>query len=227
MENNWSRHGRNSVTPVKQRRSGYEPSDAETEIPDSPWHGGKMRINVGLEYEGTKAELDLARNISPLKQSRHSSRIEYDGPSLRTNSVVSPVRRRNSSKSPYKPRRDDEVFPLSKSERRRHVSPFQAERGEHDLNGLMTRLWAQTESNSITEGTAERRRNQTTAGDQQLLQDIDHQEKLTNKTVMTKHQLRGRGVEHQLSGENTITIVKKHGSETKASELPDEIAVRW
>ncbi|BFG39143.1 hypothetical protein CerSpe_254180 [Prunus speciosa] len=152
MENNWSRHGRNSVTPVKQRRSGYEPSDAETEIPDSPWHGGKMRINVGLEYEGTKAELDLARNISPLKQSRrHSSRIEYDGPSLRTNSVVSPVQRRNSSKSPYKPRRDDgnarnsplvgsdlhrSISPLSKSERRRHVSPFQAERGEHDLNGF-------------------------------------------------------------------------------------------
>ncbi|XP_008241892.1 PREDICTED: uncharacterized protein LOC103340277 [Prunus mume] len=152
MENKWSRHGRNSVTPVKQRRSGYEPSDAETEISDSPWHGGKMRINVGLEYEGTKAELDLSRNISPLKQStRHSSRIEYDGPSLRANSVVSPVRRRNSSKSPYKPRRDDgnarnsplagsdllrNISPLSKSERRRHVSPFQAERGEHDLYGF-------------------------------------------------------------------------------------------
>ncbi|PQQ03350.1 uncharacterized protein Pyn_40083 [Prunus yedoensis var. nudiflora] len=99
-----------------------------------------------------KSRVGFGKNISPLKQSRrHSSRIEYDGPSLRTNSVVSPVQRRNSSKSPYKPRRDDgnarnsplagsdlhrSISPLSKSERRRHVSPFQAERGEHDLNGF-------------------------------------------------------------------------------------------
>ncbi|XP_048431350.1 uncharacterized protein LOC103932804 [Pyrus x bretschneideri] len=150
MENNWSRHRRNSLTPVKQRRSGYEPSDAETDILDSPWHDGNKWPNGGYESEGAKPELDLGRKISPLRQSRrNSSWIEYDGPTPRTTSVVSPVRRRTSSKSPYKPGRGDSnartlpmagsdirrnISPLGKSERRRHVSPFQAGQEEPDLN---------------------------------------------------------------------------------------------
>ncbi|TQD81688.1 hypothetical protein C1H46_032784 [Malus baccata] len=149
MENNWSRPSRNSLTPVKQRRSGYEPSYAETDIPDSPWHGGNKWPSGEWESEGAKPELYLGRTISPLKQSRRSSRFEYEGPTPRTTSVVSPVRRRTSSKSPYKPRRDDSnartlpmagsdihrnISPLGKSERRRHVSPFQTDREERNMN---------------------------------------------------------------------------------------------
>ncbi|CAN6563187.1 unnamed protein product [Malus baccata var. baccata] len=150
MENNGSRHRRNSLTPVKQRRSGYEPSDAETDVLDSPWHGGNKWPNGGYESGGAKPELDLGRKISPLRQSRRqSSRIEYDGPTPRTTSVVSPVRRRTNSKSPYKPGRGDSnartlpmvgsdirrnISPLGKSERSRHVSPFQADQEERDLN---------------------------------------------------------------------------------------------
>ncbi|KAJ6736765.1 hypothetical protein OIU85_018890 [Salix viminalis] len=55
---------------------------------------------------GSPIQLDLPRNISPLKNSRrHSSR--YDDYSTK-DSVFSPPRRRHSSKSPYKPQRDDD-----------------------------------------------------------------------------------------------------------------------
>lgn len=150
MESNWSRHSRTSQTSLKPRRSGYEPSDAETDFQETPWHGHNRKISGGLESEVTKAaELELARNISPWKHGRrHSSRFEYDGASTRNDAVASPVHRRTSSKSPYKQRRDDgtvrspitgsethrTISPFSKAERRRHVSPFKSDKEEHDLN---------------------------------------------------------------------------------------------
>ncbi|KAJ6413157.1 hypothetical protein OIU84_006041 [Salix udensis] len=65
---------------------------------------------------GSPIQLDLPRNISPLKNSRrHSSR--YDDYSTK-DSVFSPPRRRHSSKSPYKPQRDDDdAEPYAKSEK--------------------------------------------------------------------------------------------------------------
>ncbi|KAL6220585.1 hypothetical protein ACLB2K_008341 [Fragaria x ananassa] len=149
MENNWSRHSRTSQTSLKPRRSGYEPSDNETDFQDTPFYGHSRKISGGLEPEVTKAAgLELARNISPLKHSRrHSSRFEYDASAARNDAVVSPVRRR-TSKSPYKQRREDgtvrspiagsdtrrNISPLSKAEGRRYVSPLKREIEGHDAN---------------------------------------------------------------------------------------------
>ncbi|KAF3441090.1 hypothetical protein FNV43_RR19376 [Rhamnella rubrinervis] len=119
------RHGR---TP---KRSGYEPSDTETDFQESPWHDHGKK-NEALVSQGRIVEFDLTRNTSPLNLSRrHSSRFEFDISSPRKNSTVSPARRRHNSKSPYKPRRDDndvysplpasgyigKISPSSKSER--------------------------------------------------------------------------------------------------------------
>lgn len=150
MESNWSRHRSTSQTSLKPQRSGYEPSDAETDFLETPWHGHNRKISGGLESEVTKAAgLELARNISPWKHSRrHSSRFEYDGAPTKNDAVADPVHRRTSSKSPYRQRRDDgtvrspttgsetrrNISPLSKAERRRHVSPFKSDKEEHGLN---------------------------------------------------------------------------------------------
>ncbi|KAM7529693.1 hypothetical protein LguiB_033103 [Lonicera macranthoides] len=145
-----TRHSRASQTQSsltsKQRQSGYEPSDTETDWLETPWHEPNRKIG--------DAVLDQATNPSPLKLSRNSSKREVA--SLVKVSTTSPVRRRHS-KSPYKPaQRDDNnghspshaselrrnvstlsprpgppgsdlpknTSPFSKSERKRHVSPF-------------------------------------------------------------------------------------------------------
>ncbi|XP_050383080.1 uncharacterized protein LOC126799856 [Argentina anserina] len=150
MEINWSRHSRNSQTSLKPRRSGYEPSDNETDFLETPFHGHHRKISGGLESEETKAAgLELARNISPLKhRRRHSLRFDYDASDARNDAVVSPVRIRTNSKSPYKQRREDgtvlspiagpearrNISPFSKAERRRYVSPLKRENEGHDEN---------------------------------------------------------------------------------------------
>lgn len=148
------RHGRTShsysSTLSKYRRSGYEPSDTETDFQESPWreHG---QSNETLVSEGPRLmEFDLQRKTSPLNLSRRqSSRFELDDSSPRKNNVESPARRRYNSKSPYKPRRDDDddddevyshvprtlssdfignVSPLSKSVSSRFHSPYEPRR---------------------------------------------------------------------------------------------------
>uniref|UniRef100_A0A7N0UBU3 Replication factor C subunit 3 n=1 Tax=Kalanchoe fedtschenkoi TaxID=63787 RepID=A0A7N0UBU3_KALFE len=114
-----SRHGRSfsvSHAPVKPR-SGYEPSDAETEWPESP----RGDMNGDPRAESAAA----ARNVSPFKHSRRtlSSRFEFDNPSPAKAAGVSPVRRRHS-KSPYKGHRG-EVSPIISSDLRRNVSPVE------------------------------------------------------------------------------------------------------
>lgn len=115
-----SRHSRGSQTQSsltsKQRRSGYEPSDTETDWLETPWREPNRKIG--------DAVLDQARNPSPLKLSRNSSKREVASP-VKV-STASPVRRRHS-KSPYKPaRRDDSNghSPTHASELRRNVSPL-------------------------------------------------------------------------------------------------------
>ncbi|WCJ24952.1 Replication factor C subunit 5 [Euphorbia peplus] len=110
--------------PSKQKRSGYEPSDTETEWQDDH-NDPNSAIFVPQKY--------LPRNISPLRQSRKvSSKTDDHTP-----------RSRHSSKSPYKPRKDDvrtvspisvrrNVSPFSKSEHRRKHSPFKPARAEDD-----------------------------------------------------------------------------------------------
>ncbi|KAL4366892.1 hypothetical protein GQ457_05G006460 [Hibiscus cannabinus] len=121
---------RHSSTPLKQRRSGYEPSDTETE-----WQEHDRKNRTSIIVESDKMVSNLPRNVSPLKPSRRlSSKVEYDNGSP---SRTSPLPRRHNSKSPYRTRRDDgrNVSPLSKSKRenRRHVSPFKHGRDEHKL----------------------------------------------------------------------------------------------
>ncbi|XP_022741261.1 uncharacterized protein LOC111292901 [Durio zibethinus] len=129
-----------SSAPLKQRRSGYEPSDTETEWHESPWHDHNRKIGTSTLVLADKIESNLPRNISPLKLGRkHSSKVEYDkGSPPRTSPLP---RRHNSSKSPYKTRRDDgrNISPLSKSksDRWRHVSPYKPGREEHKLHNEM------------------------------------------------------------------------------------------
>ncbi|KAJ6378821.1 hypothetical protein OIU78_028944 [Salix suchowensis] len=119
------------VNVLKQRRSGYEPSDTETDWQDSP-----MRVQKnGTFGPESPIQLDLPRNASPLKNSRRFS-LRFDDYSPTKDSVSIHPRRRHSSKSPYKSRRDDgnseripnqrNVNPLS----RRQISPFKAQRDE-------------------------------------------------------------------------------------------------
>ncbi|XWS45444.1 hypothetical protein CRYUN_Cryun15aG0137400 [Craigia yunnanensis] len=126
-----------SSIPLKQRRSGYEPSDTETDWLESPWHDHNRFNEKSNLVEADKIESNLPRNLSPLKLGRRqSSKVEYDkGSPPRT----SPLPRRHSSKSPYKTRRDDgrHISPLSKTEHWRHVFPYKPGREEHKLNNEM------------------------------------------------------------------------------------------
>ncbi|KAA8531896.1 hypothetical protein F0562_006387 [Nyssa sinensis] len=167
MENS-SRHSKPSqpqsslATTLKQIRSGYEPSDTETEWYETPWHDHTRR-NEDLGSEGPKMDMDQARKTSPFKLSRrHSARHGHEVSSLTKTATTSPIRRRHS-KSPFKPRRDDgnvhsptpisdfrrnisplsprpgldvrkNISPFTKSERRRHVSPYKPLREEHGLD---------------------------------------------------------------------------------------------
>ncbi|KAL4582626.1 hypothetical protein LXL04_007183 [Taraxacum kok-saghyz] len=116
---------------MKQARSGYEPSDTETELHEAPWiQFNKKNLQLGSGVP--KMSPDETRNLNSLRLSRrHSSKFDPEG--------LPPPRRH--SKSPYKARRDDgnprsptlgplplppgrNISPFSKSERRRHVSPF-------------------------------------------------------------------------------------------------------
>ncbi|KAL3527121.1 hypothetical protein ACH5RR_011777 [Cinchona calisaya] len=91
---------------MKQRSSGYEPSDTETEWQESPWNEADHKSNQ---------EFNDARKKSPLRFNvRNAKKIEYDGP------VASPPARRRHSKSTY--------------ERRRHVSPYKTTKEDHHLD---------------------------------------------------------------------------------------------
>ncbi|PON74019.1 Replication factor C [Trema orientale] len=138
-----------SAALSKQRRSGYEPSDTETDFQESPWRDHHPE-KVELVSEGQRLEFDLrARNTSPLKTSRrHSSRYEFGGSSPRKDPAdSSSARRRHSSKSPYKTsRREDSnalsplkvpnyngnITPQSKPQLGTYLSPYEHALEEHN-----------------------------------------------------------------------------------------------
>ncbi|KAI3785302.1 hypothetical protein L1987_44418 [Smallanthus sonchifolius] len=121
---------KHSLLIMKQGRSGYEPSDTETELHEAPWNEFNKKI--------TELGFDEPRSLNPSRLTRrHSSKFDPEG--------LPPPRRHN--KSPYKTRRGDgssrsptpgllplppgrNISPFSKSERRRHVSPFKPARGD-------------------------------------------------------------------------------------------------
>lgn len=128
----------------KTRRSGYEPSDTETDWQDSPWrdHNGNNRPLVS---DLPRSPVDPTPKISPMRSSRrHSSRIEYDISSSTRASGTSPARRRHS-KSPYKPHKGEagsnirrNVSPMSKSDRWRHNYPHKLAREENAILEIET-----------------------------------------------------------------------------------------
>ncbi|KAJ8764379.1 hypothetical protein K2173_006119 [Erythroxylum novogranatense] len=98
----------------KQSRSGYEPSDVETDGHDSPLHKHDHK-NETFSPENLK-DAAFLRKLSPKRHSRrHSSRSI--GFSLAEDSVVSQAPREQISKPTHKLRRDD----------RRSVSPIQSQ----------------------------------------------------------------------------------------------------
>lgn len=117
-------HTPSSIFSTKKGRSGYEPSDTETEWQETPRHERKK--NTTLVPEETKT-LTL-RNKSPITlHRRHPSRFEYEASSVSTGSVSGQSRRRNLSKSPYKPHVADDGGSLSYvtgSNSRRNISPL-------------------------------------------------------------------------------------------------------
>ncbi|RWR82423.1 Replication factor C [Cinnamomum micranthum f. kanehirae] len=146
---------RNNRTPqphlaVKQRRSsGYEPSDTESEWQESPWNDTNKnndQMDGVLVPEQPKTPPALARTISPLSRSQMQSlKPEYNLYSPVIASKASPTPRR-FSKSPYKQRTDDRAIspdlgshlrknssPFGVSERRRHISPYEATREEAEV----------------------------------------------------------------------------------------------
>lgn len=123
---------------TKKGRSGYEPSDTETEWQEIPRHERERR-NFTLGPEETKA-LTLMNKSPMALHRRHPSRFEHDQVSSATTTASVP-RRRHHSKSPYKLRvAGDEgsssspitalnntrrnISPLPKPDLGRTVSPF-------------------------------------------------------------------------------------------------------
>lgn len=136
-----------SSTLMKQKKSGYEPSDTETEWHESPSRDHNSNNGV-LDYvhvhQVPKMDQDLPRHNStrfPMRHNRrHVSKVENDDGFT----LSSASGRRNNSKSPFKPRIDgatnlsplcrNSVSPFSKSERRRHISSYKlVGRQEHDF----------------------------------------------------------------------------------------------
>ncbi|KAJ9147063.1 hypothetical protein P3X46_029266 [Hevea brasiliensis] len=168
MENNALRYGRASqpfsANSSKQRRSGYEPSDTETDWQESPLCDQNNSSIVGPP--NPKMDLDLRRNISPMRHNGNFSSKFYDS-SPKRDSMASPVRRRNTSKSPYRTRKEDgrpispasvrrNVGPFSKSEHRRQVSPFKSGREEHDMCNNDQIIGSSIRKNRKTPNTEER-----------------------------------------------------------------------
>lgn len=131
---------------LKQRRSGYEPSDTETEWQDSPWREPDQKIEALDQFLGSNViqdspqkvtmlsptqrrhsrtinpDFDSRRNVSPFSRSEHrringnNDQTNPDSGSIRR--TVSPFSR--SERPRY--RRDDVHKP--DSETRRNLSPF-------------------------------------------------------------------------------------------------------
>ena len=99
---------------TKKERSGYEPSDTETEWQEIPRH------------ERERRNFTLQRNKSPMAlHRRHPSRVEHE---ISSASTTSAPRRRHNSKSPYKLRVAEDVAasssPVTGLDTRRNISPL-------------------------------------------------------------------------------------------------------
>ena len=99
-------HTTNSKFSTKKGRSGYEPSDTETEWQEVPRHE-RERKNMALGPEDAKALTLMSKSPMALhRRHHHHSRFETETSSLTTTTASAPgqPRRRHHSKSPFKPR---------------------------------------------------------------------------------------------------------------------------
>ncbi|KAF8018283.1 hypothetical protein BT93_H3243 [Corymbia citriodora subsp. variegata] len=132
-------------------------------------HGGSRDDDDDLEFEGPKVNLSRPRNITPLKLSRRQPSLDGYSPKKETEDTS--IWRRRSSKSPYKPRRDNgnalspiggsdarrNVSPLPKPEHRRPVSPYKLGReenatDENEITSSNRKLNRRTRSRDDREG---------------------------------------------------------------------------
>lgn len=111
----------------KEGRSGYEPSDTETEWQEIPRHERERLKNLTLGPEGTKTLTQYHRTKSPMAlHRRHTSRFDLESSS-------SPARRRHHSKSPYKPfRPEPDGIPV--------ISPILQRQTLSNNNGVVNRV---------------------------------------------------------------------------------------
>ncbi|KDO70960.1 hypothetical protein CISIN_1g036742mg [Citrus sinensis] len=90
-----------SSAPMKQNKSGYEPSDTETDWQESPWHDHNAKNGGDLADDS-----NLPRNISTSLSTssvRHALKIDKDDRFGSPPKFSSPARRRQSSKLSEKP----------------------------------------------------------------------------------------------------------------------------
>ncbi|KAI3903154.1 hypothetical protein MKW98_031808 [Papaver atlanticum] len=145
---NFSRHSSrssHSKSAPKQRRNGYEPSDADTDWQDSPWHeipsvnnnSSHLRNVRVLVQDRPKA---LRRSLTPPSR---SSNHDYDFSSPVTTLKPS-LSRKNQHKSPYRPQPDDDAdvvtlqtstSPFMRNDLPKHiVYPYKTKGDEAEMN---------------------------------------------------------------------------------------------
>ncbi|KAI3848851.1 hypothetical protein MKX03_034237 [Papaver bracteatum] len=133
-----------SKSAPKQRRNGYEPSDADTDWQDSPWHeiqamndNNHLRNVRVLVKDRPNA---LGRSLTPPSR---SSNHDYDFSSPVTPLKPSSVRK-NQHKSPYRPQPDDDAdvvtlqtsaSPFMRNDLPKHiVYPYKTKGDEAEMN---------------------------------------------------------------------------------------------
>lgn len=112
-----------STTNSKATRSGYEPSDTETEWQEDTPGDDHDKMNGDEDFQVSNTGADQARNFTSLRLGRLTAKFEQEVSSPVTSKASQGLRRH--SKSPYKPQRDEgNALPLPPG--RRTISPLLA-----------------------------------------------------------------------------------------------------
>lgn len=116
----------------RHKRSGYEPSDTDTEVQESPWHGRMLFSNRSktpdpvrmIPISNRSKTPDPTRNFTSNNIQRHTSKESNDNFVESTSGRSLGIRRH--SRSPYKPSShgEDTTSNIGHSGSRRNVSPY-------------------------------------------------------------------------------------------------------
>ncbi|KAL1810140.1 hypothetical protein ACET3Z_027130 [Daucus carota] len=140
-----------SRTNSKAARSGYEPSDTETEWQEETPGDDHDKVNGDEDFQVSNGA-DQARNFSSLRLGRLTAKFEQEVSSPAKSSKASQGLRRHS-KSPYKQRDEGNALPLPPA--RRTISPMLSRPGSElrkngfrtDSMGSLNRTQAHREAN--------------------------------------------------------------------------------